>query len=663
MAVGEIGFSVRPMGYDRNEVNEYISNLHRRMKDIETQSASGGERAVSSRIMEDAKVKIAAAQNEKQKLINDYEQKLNDMRGKADNLEKENAELKRKLQNSEKNGSRGAANDEEQVSEIIAEAEKTANGIIEKAKRTAAGLISSAQIQARKTAESGGGSGSDACAVMAAVSEFVNSVTTGFNALTVKTSGLNDSSAAAKKASVNNKVSDSDESAFFPFAHGDNSERTISRKSVSKNSNSPGGTEKKLDVSDIDEDGSDFSIFNSSLENGDTDDAMGMFSIFDNNDSASSGAPVSVKKTPPAANKTADKPVKSAVKNPDNTEKIDEADFSMFDMSSDSAGGSSDDSDDLSDMFAMFGGSDGADTAPVDKTKAVKPHAPKSADTADDNDDTDDSDDLSDMFAMFGSFDDADEAPADNAKAADTVKTAKAAKAVDAKPPKPVEPVKPVNGDNENDTDDSDDLMEMFAMFGGSHDADKAETEKENAVKSELSKLTAPSDNENANDIPDIPNIPDTSDDVTETFLIIDTDSADKTGMPVFAAGGAAVKAPEDKRSPAKEKNSKDDDEMLGAVQRLLDSAESDFGSISAPAKMTEPEAEPQSDPWADLQAQLDDEDDSGFESEEDDDPFKSLDDKGGKTQSDDSLWGFGGMSSNSDDMRDDIGGDIFGGF
>ena len=34
MAGGEVGFSVKPMGFDKKEVNDYIANLNQRMKEI-----------------------------------------------------------------------------------------------------------------------------------------------------------------------------------------------------------------------------------------------------------------------------------------------------------------------------------------------------------------------------------------------------------------------------------------------------------------------------------------------------------------------------------------------------------------------------------------------------------------------------------------------------
>ena len=44
MAVGDGGFSTKPMGFDKNEVNEYISNLRKRMNEIEAEKKLNDEK-------------------------------------------------------------------------------------------------------------------------------------------------------------------------------------------------------------------------------------------------------------------------------------------------------------------------------------------------------------------------------------------------------------------------------------------------------------------------------------------------------------------------------------------------------------------------------------------------------------------------------------------
>ena len=45
---GEGGFSTKPMGFDKNEVNEYISNLRKTMKEMEAEKRANDEKTAAA---------------------------------------------------------------------------------------------------------------------------------------------------------------------------------------------------------------------------------------------------------------------------------------------------------------------------------------------------------------------------------------------------------------------------------------------------------------------------------------------------------------------------------------------------------------------------------------------------------------------------------------
>lgn len=250
MAVGEGGFSVKPMGFDRNEVNEYISNLRKRMQDMEALINSNGEKAMAAaKAVEEAKSKLAAAQSEKQQTIDNYEERLKNLRGRLDDLENQTDELKRQLRNAGKSAKGGSAADEKRAAEIIAKAQAEAKSIIEKAKQSAA------KMTAQK---SGAGASADTAALLGAVHEFMNSVTASFNKLTVKTSGAKESPRMAAALS--------DSRGFAPSF-----EQNL-------DTDSEPGLGGGVDMSDF---GGDFSMFSAPMDSNDTSkDMSGGMSMF-----------------------------------------------------------------------------------------------------------------------------------------------------------------------------------------------------------------------------------------------------------------------------------------------------------------------------------------------------------------------------------------------
>lgn len=155
MAVGDGGFSTRPMGFDKNEVNEYISNLRKKMQEIEAEKKANDaktEEAVKAAESADERVQAAVKQGEEKAA--ELELKLNTERRNADVLQEQVDDLKNKL-NAEKQkmtdmlkSGKGVNEEAKQAyNEVIEKANQDAKEIIESAKRTAENIVSDAETR------------------------------------------------------------------------------------------------------------------------------------------------------------------------------------------------------------------------------------------------------------------------------------------------------------------------------------------------------------------------------------------------------------------------------------------------------------------------------------------------------------------------------------
>ena len=155
MAVGDGGFSTRPMGFDKNEVNEYISNLRKKMQEIEAEKKANDaktEEAVKAAESADERVQAAVKQGEEKAA--ELELKLNTERRNADVLQEQVDDLKNKL-NAEKQkmtdmlkSGKGVNEEAKQAyNEVIEKATQDAREIIESAKRTAENIVSDAETR------------------------------------------------------------------------------------------------------------------------------------------------------------------------------------------------------------------------------------------------------------------------------------------------------------------------------------------------------------------------------------------------------------------------------------------------------------------------------------------------------------------------------------
>ena len=197
MAAGN-GFSTSPMGFNKNEVNEYIASISKRLSEIEAEKKEIEKKYESVKKVidgaDDKANKIETAAKEK---ISQLEEQIKSERKNSEGLIDQVDELKRKLKNALSSagaavkasvGSANTAAAEKKSAEIIAAAEKTAKETVARANRTAEEIVE----KAKKTADgimsstSGANASVDMSGFMAQLRSFVESVNSGCKALSEK---------------------------------------------------------------------------------------------------------------------------------------------------------------------------------------------------------------------------------------------------------------------------------------------------------------------------------------------------------------------------------------------------------------------------------------------------------------------------------------------
>lgn len=177
---GEGGFSTQVGGFNRNEVNEYISKMGKEKQKLEQDLKASEEKLKAAvKIASESDEKIKAAQEECRKQIDELNAQLKTERKKSEELVLQIDDLKRKLKNS--GSSKAAAGDPnaaKRADEIISAANAKAKEIIANAQREA-----SSSVSAKGTAVDGE-------ALMAAIKAFRDTVTGEIQKLSSKASQI-----------------------------------------------------------------------------------------------------------------------------------------------------------------------------------------------------------------------------------------------------------------------------------------------------------------------------------------------------------------------------------------------------------------------------------------------------------------------------------------
>ncbi|MCH5195489.1 MAG: hypothetical protein J1F28_02170 [Oscillospiraceae bacterium] len=199
MAAGN-GFSTSPMGFNKNEVNEYIASISKRMSELEAEKREIEKKYESvKKVVDGADDKVRLAETEAKERIEKLEEQLRIERKNSEDLVDQVDELKRKLKNAMSSAgakpSGGAPNTaaaEKQAASIIAAAEKTAKDTVAKANRTAEEVVQKAKKTASDIMSSTGGAskGVDLSGFMAQLRSFADSVNSGCKTLLSKAEEL-----------------------------------------------------------------------------------------------------------------------------------------------------------------------------------------------------------------------------------------------------------------------------------------------------------------------------------------------------------------------------------------------------------------------------------------------------------------------------------------
>lgn len=158
MAVGDGGFKTAFQGFDKNEVNEYISNLRKKMNELEAEMKDNDSKVKAAvKISDEAEEKIRKIEQANSEKVAELELQIKTERRNAEDLLNQIDTLKRKVKNgSSSSGAASNADAQKQAAEIIekanktaqetvAAANKTASEVVEKAKQTAKEIVANAQ--------------------------------------------------------------------------------------------------------------------------------------------------------------------------------------------------------------------------------------------------------------------------------------------------------------------------------------------------------------------------------------------------------------------------------------------------------------------------------------------------------------------------------------
>ncbi len=202
---GAGGFKTSLNGFDKNEVNEYIGNLHKTIKELEAEKRVNEEKtAAAVKTAEEAEGRIRAAEKQAADKIAELEVQAKTERRNAESMAIQIDELKRKLKSkpaaAPASGKADTSAAERKSAEIIAAANKTAQEVVEKAKKTANDIIASAQSAAGNV--SAGQNSAAAEEFMRVLKNYLGSINSGFDEVNRKANELFGNDAAPAPAAA-----------------------------------------------------------------------------------------------------------------------------------------------------------------------------------------------------------------------------------------------------------------------------------------------------------------------------------------------------------------------------------------------------------------------------------------------------------------------------
>ena len=183
MAAGD-GFKQVPFGFDKNEVNTYISDLRKKMNALEADMRSNDEKTrAAEKLAEEADGRIKAAQEEADKKVEEISALLEEEKSTTSRQMIEIRNLKERLDNEKKKMTDMLKNGKG----VSQEATRAFNEVIDKANEEASDIIENAEKQAQKIIDDAKQHSSDISektdAFLAMLREQIGSMNDGFNTL------------------------------------------------------------------------------------------------------------------------------------------------------------------------------------------------------------------------------------------------------------------------------------------------------------------------------------------------------------------------------------------------------------------------------------------------------------------------------------------------
>lgn len=144
---GNGGFKSALNGFDRNEVNEYIGEMSRKIQEREMELRDKEAKAAAAeKAAAEAEAMVKSLQESHAAKVLELEAQIKTERRNSDTLQNDIDELKRKLRNAgSSNGGVNTAEAEKRAAEIVENANAKAQDIVDKAKKTAQQIIASAE--------------------------------------------------------------------------------------------------------------------------------------------------------------------------------------------------------------------------------------------------------------------------------------------------------------------------------------------------------------------------------------------------------------------------------------------------------------------------------------------------------------------------------------
>ena len=191
MAVGDGGFKQVAFGFDKNEVNTYISDLRKKMKSMEEDMKANNKKTEEAeKLAQEADERIQAAVKEGEDKCAALQKELDGEQMKASSLEEQIAKLKKEIESEKKkmsdmllSGKGVNAEAQKAYADVLAKANDDAKVIIDEANAKAAQIV--ADAQARRAAAD-----ENTNAFLAAIKAQIETLTDSYNAVSQSASEL-----------------------------------------------------------------------------------------------------------------------------------------------------------------------------------------------------------------------------------------------------------------------------------------------------------------------------------------------------------------------------------------------------------------------------------------------------------------------------------------